>query len=43
MTVVARDSSYASAIHRAYAAAAHVRFAGMHFRHDIGRKALAVD
>ena len=40
MTLVARGADYASAITRAYDAASRVRFAGMHYRRDIGRKAL---
>jgi phosphoribosylamine--glycine ligase len=40
MTLVARDRSYQAAIDRVYDAVSRVRFAGMHFRRDIGRKAL---
>jgi len=40
MTLVARDASYESAIARVYDAASFVRFEGMQFRRDIGRKAL---
>jgi phosphoribosylamine--glycine ligase len=41
MTLVARADSYEAAIARAYDAAARVRFEGMQYRRDIGRKALA--
>ena len=40
LTVVGRGPSYQSAIDVAYRAAAHVRFDGMQYRRDIGRKAL---
>jgi phosphoribosylamine--glycine ligase len=40
LTVVGRGPSYREAIDAAYRAAAHVRFEGMQFRRDIGRKAL---
>lgn len=40
MTVVARAGSYESAIGRAYDAASRIRFEGMQYRRDIGRKAL---
>ena len=40
MTLVARAAGYQAAIARAYEAASRVRFAGMHLRRDIGRKAL---
>jgi phosphoribosylamine--glycine ligase len=40
LTVVARGDSYAAAIERAYAAVAKISFDGMHYRRDIGRKAL---
>jgi phosphoribosylamine--glycine ligase len=40
MTVVSREDSYETAISGAYAAASHLRFDGMHYRRDIGRKAL---
>ena len=40
LTVVGRGVSYEQAIDTAYAAASHVRFEGMQFRRDIGRKAL---
>jgi phosphoribosylamine--glycine ligase len=39
-TVVGRGPDVPAAIGRAYAGAAAVRFDGMHFRRDIGRKAL---
>ncbi len=38
LAVVARDGSAAAARGAAYAAIDHVRFAGMHFRRDIGRE-----
>ena len=40
ITVVGRGSTHREAIDVAYQAAAHVRFDGMQFRRDIGRKAL---
>ena len=40
MTLVARDRSYQAAIDRVYDAVSRVRFEGMQFRRDIGRKAL---
>jgi phosphoribosylamine---glycine ligase len=40
LTVVARADSYEAAIARAYAAVAKISFDGMHYRRDIGRKAL---
>ncbi len=40
MTLVARASTYDQAITRAYDAASRVRFDGVQFRSDIGRKAL---
>ena len=40
MTLVARDRSYQAAIDRVYDAVSRVRFDGMQFRRDIGRKAL---
>jgi phosphoribosylamine---glycine ligase len=41
MTLVARDASYEAAIARVYDAVSRVRFAGMQYRRDIGRKAIA--
>ena len=41
LTVVGRGVTHRDAIDVAYRAAAHVRFDGMQFRRDIGRKALA--
>jgi len=41
MTLVARAGTYEAAIARAYDAASRVRFEGMQYRRDIGRKALA--
>jgi phosphoribosylamine--glycine ligase len=41
LTVVGRGASYKEAIDVAYQAASHIRFEGMQFRRDIGRKALA--
>jgi phosphoribosylamine--glycine ligase len=40
LTVVGRGADYQEAIDVAYRAAAHVRFEGVQFRTDIGRKAL---
>jgi phosphoribosylamine--glycine ligase len=40
LTVVGRSTTYRDAIDTAYAAAARIRFDGMQFRRDIGRKAL---
>ena len=40
MTLVARAASYEAAIARVYDAASRVRFEGMQYRRDIGRKAL---
>lgn len=42
MTVVSRDATYEGAIHEAYSAASLIRFEGMHYRRDIGRKALLI-
>lgn len=42
MTVVARGASFADAIARAYAGVERIQFDGMQYRHDIGKKALAV-
>ena len=42
LTVVGRGSTYEAAISRAYSAAGAVRFDGMQYRSDIGRKALAM-
>lgn len=40
LTVVGRGASYADAIARAYTGVSKIAFAGMHYRTDIGRKAL---
>jgi phosphoribosylamine--glycine ligase len=40
LTVVGRGASYTSAIEIAYEAASRIRFEGMQFRRDIGRKAV---
>jgi phosphoribosylamine--glycine ligase len=40
LTVVGRSTSYRDAIDTAYAAASRIRFDGMQYRRDIGRKAL---
>src|SRR5688572_8656440 len=40
LTVVGRGASHRDAIDIAYRAAAHIKFEGMQFRRDIGRKAL---
>jgi phosphoribosylamine--glycine ligase len=42
LTVVGRGASHQDAIATAYEAAERIRFEGMQFRRDIGRKALAV-
>jgi phosphoribosylamine--glycine ligase len=41
LTVVGRGGDYAEAIARAYAGVLQIWFEGMHYRHDIGRRALA--
>jgi phosphoribosylamine--glycine ligase len=43
LTVVGRGATFAEATLRAYAGVTHIHFDGMHYRHDIGRKALARD
>ena len=43
LTVVGRGRSYQEAIDVAYRAASHVRFDGMQYRRDIGRKAVAAE
>jgi phosphoribosylamine--glycine ligase len=40
LTVVGRGATYEEAIRRAYAGVAKISFNGMHYRRDIGRKAL---
>ncbi len=40
-TVVGRGATFDDAIERAYAGISKISFDGMHYRHDIGRKALA--
>jgi phosphoribosylamine--glycine ligase len=40
LTVVGRGATYADAIDRAYAAVSKISFDGMHYRRDIGQKAL---
>jgi len=40
LTVVGRGQNFSAAIDTAYRAASHIRFEGMQFRSDIGRKAL---
>jgi phosphoribosylamine--glycine ligase len=40
LTVVGRGGTYEAAMRTAYAAAAEIHFDGMHYRKDIGRKAL---
>jgi phosphoribosylamine--glycine ligase len=42
LTVVGRGADYAESIVRAYAGVLKISFDGMQFRHDIGRKALAL-
>ncbi len=41
LTVVGRGTTYDDAIGRAYGGIAHIAFDGMHYRRDIGRKALS--
>ena len=41
LTVVGRSSTYSDAIITAYSAASHIRFEGMQYRRDIGKKALS--
>jgi phosphoribosylamine--glycine ligase len=41
LTVVGRGADYETAIERAYEGVRHISFDGMHYRRDIGRKALA--
>jgi phosphoribosylamine---glycine ligase len=40
-TVVGRGATFDDAIERAYAGISRISFDGMHYRHDIGRKALS--
>ena len=40
LTVVGSGADYTAAIDRAYAGVAEIRFDGMQYRRDIGRKAL---
>jgi phosphoribosylamine--glycine ligase len=40
LTVVGRGATFEDAIARAYAGVSKISFAGMHYRRDIGRKAL---
>jgi len=42
LTVVGRGADFTEAITRAYAGAMQIRFDGMQYRHDIGRRALRV-
>jgi phosphoribosylamine--glycine ligase len=42
LTVVGRGADYAESIVRAYSGVLQISFDGMQFRHDIGRKALAL-
>ena len=42
LTVVASGSDYRSAIERAYEAVGNISFEGMHYRKDIGAKALVM-
>jgi phosphoribosylamine--glycine ligase len=43
LTVVGRGPGFVDAITRAYAGVTQIRFDGMQFRHDIGKKALVSD
>jgi phosphoribosylamine-glycine ligase len=38
---VGRGATFAESTMRAYTGVMHIHFDGMHYRHDIGRKALA--
>jgi phosphoribosylamine--glycine ligase len=40
LTVVGRGVDFAEAISLAYTGVRHIRFDGMHYRRDIGKKAL---
>jgi phosphoribosylamine--glycine ligase len=40
LTVVGRGATFEDAIARAYTGVSKISFAGMHYRRDIGRKAL---
>jgi phosphoribosylamine--glycine ligase len=42
LTVVGHGDTYGDAIDHAYAGVSLIRFEGMHYRRDIGRKALHV-
>jgi phosphoribosylamine--glycine ligase len=42
LTIVGRGEDFTEAIARAYAGVLQISFDGMHYRHDIGRKALTV-
>jgi phosphoribosylamine--glycine ligase len=41
LTVVGRGATYEDAISRAYTGVAKISFDGMHYRNDIGQKALS--
>ena len=43
LTVVGRGGEFADAIAQAYTGTTHISFEGMHYRRDIGRKALIDD
>jgi phosphoribosylamine--glycine ligase len=43
LTVVGRGANFTEAIARAYTGVLQINFEGMHYRRDIGRKALALD
>jgi phosphoribosylamine--glycine ligase len=42
LTVVGRGRTYAESIAKTYEGVSKISFAGMHYRSDIGRKALAI-
>jgi phosphoribosylamine--glycine ligase len=42
LTIVSRANSYEDAIRDAYSAASRVHFDGIHYRRDIGKKALRI-
>jgi phosphoribosylamine---glycine ligase len=43
LTVVGRGPTYADAIARAYAGVSRISFEGMHYRRDIGQKAVSIN
>jgi phosphoribosylamine---glycine ligase len=43
LTVVGSGPTYADAIARAYAGVSRISFEGMHYRRDIGQKAVSIN